>query len=469
MTTFPAYWVAPGSEPLVRASAMDTVSVTDDFRLEYPSPTAQLAHGLCDELDEASLALHERDTASLVRALGDAGERFLDPEDPLRREALEFLPAASGFSAPMAEVVLDHMARDWTADGLTELIKSEFPDTGVLEGFRPGAGTTRVRAMGHGLVLQVGAGNVPGVSVGGVTRALLLRSAVLLKTGLHDAVLPVLFARALAERDPGLSAALTVVYWPGGSEAAEAEALTRAGLVVVYGGTDTVSSIRARLPATAGLIAYPHRVSVALVGREALATTAAEGTAEMGARAVATFDQRGCVSPHAFWVEEGGDVGPAAWAELLGRGMSTIETELPSGAPTAATASAIHQLRGAWELKEASGSGVRVFRSPSTEWTVVYDPDQAFAPSCLGRFVWVKPVRDLGQAPGIARAIGPHLQTVGLCGAGERTGELVERLGRAGASRVTTLEGMAWPPPWWHHDGTGPLHALSRWVDWEVG
>ena len=447
---------------------MDTVPLSSELRLEYPTPSRQLVSGLCDELDTARSALRERDTSSLIGALGDAGERFLDPGDPLRRTALERLPAASGLSAAMAGVVLDNMARDWTADRLTELVASEFPDPGVLDRFRPGVGRTRVRAMGHGLVLQVGAGNVPGVSVGGAIRALLLRSAILLKPGLHDAVLPVLFARALAERDPALSAAFTVLYWPGGSEAAEAEALTRADLAVVYGGGDTVSSIRARLPATTGLVAYPHRVSVGLIGREGVTSAIADSTAEIGARAVATFDQRGCVSPHAFWVEEGGDVAPAEWAELLAGAMSALETELPAGAPTAAAASAIQQLRGAWELKEASGSGARVLRSPGVEWTVVYDPDPVFVPSCLGRFVWVRPVRDLGRAAELIREIGPHLQTIGLCGAAERTGELVERLGRAGASRVTALERMAWPPPWWHHDGTGPLRALTRWVDWET-
>jgi hypothetical protein len=35
------------------------------------------------------------------------------------------------------------------------------------------------------------------------------------------------------------------------------------------------------------------------------------------------------------------------------------------------------------------------------------------------------------------------------------------------AGRVTTLQRMAWPPAWWHHDGGDPLRTLIRWVDWE--
>jgi hypothetical protein len=26
---------------------------------------------------------------------------------------------------------------------------------------------------------------------------------------------------------------------------------------------------------------------------------------------------------------------------------------------------------------------------------------------------------------------------------------------------------MAWPPPWWHHDGHPPLGELLRWCDLE--
>ncbi len=487
MRTFPAWWLPPGvperaspaatevpphaggaEHPGTAPPAFSTASLSDDLRLRFPTPDSAFARRLCDHLVEAGARLHERRTDSLVASLGCAGARFLDPADPIRKEALDLLPAAAGLSAAMAREVLDGMARDWTADRLARLVRAQFPDPAVLDGFRPGAGGSRVRAFGHRLIVQLGAGNVAGVSVGGLARALLARSPVLLKPGLHDALLPVLYARALADCDPGLAAALAVLYWPGGADAVEAEVLPRAGLVVVYGGVDTVATVRTRLPTTTPLVAYSHRVGVALVGREALATGRADRTAMDAARAVATFDQRGCVSPHLFWVEEGGALTPAEWAARLAAAMAALEQDLPAGPAPPEVASNVQQLRGTWELKQAAGEGARVFRPAGAEWTVAYDPDPAFSPSCLGRFAWVKPVPDLEQVAGLLAGLRPFLQTAGLCGAGARAASLVEQLGAAGVTRVASLRRMAWPPAWWHHDGGDPLRALVRWVDWEM-
>lgn len=475
MRTFPAWWLPPGAPgggacaaAADRPAAFSTAPVSDDLRLRFPTPDPAFARRLCDRLAEAGAGLHDRRTDSLVASLGRAGARFLDPGDPIRGAALDLLPAAAGVSPAMAREVVDGMARDWTADRLARLVRAQFPDPGVLDGFRPGPGGSRLRAFGHRLVVQLGAGNVAGVSVGGLARALLTRSPVLLKPGLHDAVLPVLYARALADCDPELAAALAVLYWPGGAAAVEAEVLARASLVVVYGGGDTVEAVRARLPATTPVVAYSHRVGVALVGRGALAGGRADRTAMAAAGAVAAFDQRGCVSPHLFWVEEGGALTPAEWAVRLAAAMAAVEHELPAGPTPAEVASRVQQLRGTWELKQAAGSGARVLRPAGVAWTVVYDPDPAFSPSCLGRFTWVKPVPDLERVAGLLTGLGPFLQTVGLCGTGARAASLVEQLGRAGVSRVTPLRRMAWPPAWWHHDGGDPLRALVRWVDWEV-
>ncbi len=445
---------------------VSTAPVGDGFRLRFPTPDPAFAHRLCDHLIDTADGLRARRTDAVVASLGRAGARFLDTADPIRREALDLLPAAAGLSAALARETLDGMARDWTADRLARLVRAQFPDPAVLDGFRPGPGGSWVRAFGHRLVVQVGAGNVAGASVAGAARALLTRSPVLLKPGLHDAVLPVLYARALADCDPELAASLAVLYWPGGG-ALDAEVLARADLVVVHGGSDAVASVRAHLPAATPLVAYPHRVGFALVGREALVGGRADQTATEAARAVAAFDQRGCVSPHVFWVEEGGALTPVEWAARLAVAMAEVERDLPAGPTPPEVASLVQQLRGTWELKQAAGEGARVFRAAGAEWTVVYDPDPAFSPSCLGRFAWVKPVRDLDDVAGLLAGLRPFLQTAGLCGAGARAARLVERLGGAGVSRVAPLGRMAWPPAWWHHDGGDPLRALVRWVEWE--
>ncbi len=81
--------------------------------------------------------------------------------------------------------------------------------------------------------------------------------------------------------------------------------------------------------------------------------------------------------------------------------------------------------------------------------------------------VRVKPVPSLDAVPALAAGTASLLQTVGVAASPERTEKLAAALGRAGASRVSPLGKMAWPPGTWHHDGHPPLGEMLRWCDLE--
>lgn len=427
------------------------------------------ARALCAALRAARSGLLAHDAAARARLIGRAGARFLDPADPLRREADERVAEHAGLSAPMARAVIDGMARDWTAPRLLALLAAELPDPRALDRFvAGGAPGQRVRAFAPALSVHVGAGTVPGVTATSLVRSLLVGSPALVKPGRGDVVLPVLLARALAEEAPDLARAAAVLYWPGGTESpAERVALAEADLVVVYGNDETVRSVRARVPVATPVVAYHHRMSVALVGREALGADALGEVADALARAVAMFDQRGCVSPHAVLVEEGGASSPADLARALADALARLDRELPPGPVDAAEASAVQQLRGAAELRAAAGEEVALHAGAGVSWTVVLERAGTVEPSCLGRTVRVHPVADARAAADLLAPARRHLQTVGVAGLGGRAEAVADALARLGAARICALADMAFPPPWWHHDGRGPLRALLRWVDWE--
>ena len=432
--------------------------------------TAELgAHGvwsLVQRLREGRRALLAVDAPGRARALGRAGRRFLDPADPLRRQAEAWLPATAGISPAMAARVVEGMARDWTEERLLALLAADLGEPCPLDGWVPAPGGRRVRAEGHALSLHVGAGTVPGVSATSALRGLLVGSAVLLKPGRGDVVLPVLLARAVAEEAPALAGALAVTWWPGGGAEEEGAALNHADLVVAYGADATLGALRSRLPLHVGFVPYGHRVSAAVVGREALGGAATKPAAAALALAVATFDQRGCVSPQQVWVE--GSPGDAeAFAAAVAAELERLHESLPPGPLDDAEASALHQLRGTAELAQAAGEGVRVWSGDDAPWTVVLSPVPWFESSCLNRTVRVAPVADAMEVAELLEALGPWMQTFGLAGLGARREAVAAALARAGAVRITTLEAMPWPPPWWHHDGKGPLEALVRWVDLE--
>jgi hypothetical protein len=434
------------------------------FPLRLPGGDAEWVRKLVIGLHERREALLRRPVVSIVSALGSVGARLLDPEDLLRAEALDLLPGSAGLSAPMAAAVLDGMASDWTTDRLTGLLTAEFPDPDVLDAFARGR-HGRLRAMSPGVCVQIVAGSVPGVGVTALVRSLLTKAPTLLKPGRGDVVLPVLFARALMESDPDLGKAVAVVYWPRAQAELEAAALRGAGVVVAYGGDEAVRSVRDRTPVSVQFVPYHHRVSFGVVGRDALAPARIHRTASEAAGAVAFFDQRGCVSPHVLYVEEGGHHDAEDFGRALASALAILESNLPGGRLESGEGARLQQERGSAELRAAAGLGVVVFHGGAASWTVVCDPEAAFEPLCTGRFVRLRSVSDVRQVPSLVSPLAGHLQTAGVAGCGGRLTGLAEELARVGVTRVAALPDVPFPPPWWHHDGSGPLTSLVRWVD----
>ncbi len=416
--------------------------------------------------------IRARRVHELIRVLGGAGARFLDRSDPLRLEAEARMPEEAGVSPEMARAIIEGMARDWTADRLETLVRSEFDDPEVLDRPRPGPEGDRGLAMGDGFALHIASGSVPGVGATSMLRSLLVKTPLLLKPGRGDQILPELLALAIGEADPELASAFEVLYWPGGEGGVlEEVALARAERVVVYGGDDTVAEIRRRVRPGTPVVAYPHRVSVGMVGRAALAEHG-DALADAAASSAALFDQRGCVSPHMIWVE-GEPERVREWAEQVARASERWARALPPGPLEPDEAARIQQRRASLELRAAiateagRGGDCRMWVGESLSWTVALDPDPSFTPSCLGRTLLIKPVGALVDVLGI---LGEHrsvLQSVALEVEAGRRDTLSAELARHGCTRITSFVRQPWPPAWWKHDGRGPLEVLVRRISLE--
>ena len=447
-----------------------------------PSPprTPSDAESLIDALIAAGAALRERGIDELLDRLGKVGSRFLDPGDPLAREALERIPAEAGLTAPMAAEVLKGVAREWKRDRLDTLVALDFPDRRVLDGFAEAPGGGQVRALGGRFALHIGSGNVPGVSATSLLLSLLVKCPLLLKPGRGDQALSELFLRGITEEDPELARAAAVVYWEGGSGGTlEEAALRRAERVVVYGGFDAIAQLRKRTPMTTPFVAYHHRVSMGAVAREVLDDAGgAKRAAREAARAVALYERRGCVSPQILWAEEGGRTSPRGWAELVAGELERLDSELPSLPLDPATLSEITHERGAAELRIAGGSGEVVFSGEGGRWTVFFEPGEAAGVErgpggprrkvCGGRAVQVRTIATRERIPDALHLYRDLLQTIALEAPEARREGLAEFFAMAGFSRITTHSDQPFPPAWWRHDGEGPLRALVRWVDMEV-
>lgn len=428
-----------------------------------------LQRGWIRQLRDAGPALRGMRVEEIIAAIDRVATRFLADGDPLRKQALERIPQEAGYSPEMAVHVLDRMVVDWLEPPLRRLVDQEFEDPAVLDRWvQVGTGGGRwVRVFGDGVALHIGAGSVPGVCTTSLIRSLLVKTPVLVKPGRGDRALTELFLKGLQEDGPMLADAATVVYWSGGDRALEDELLDAVDRVVVYGSDETVASVRDRLRPNVPLLAYRHRSSIAVVGGHALEGRGLDDTAEELAWSVATFDQRGCVSPHRVWVM--GDRGAAAaLAEATAEAMEMVEDQIPSGPRSDAEMARIHRTRDEVELRAAAGERVRVWRSEGTRWTVVLESSEGVRAAGTPRTIKIAPCASVER---LARVLAPEarsLQTVGMAGlAGVEARALADALAGLGASRLVPIRDMSFPPAWWHHDGMGPLRSLVRWSEWE--
>lgn len=439
-----------------------------ELLVRHPPPNTELASALVMALRDGGSGLASIPVAELVEILGEAGEALVRG---MNDEAVRQVAANARMSTAMVGEILDGMAASWNAGALGRLVSAEFPDPRVLDGFV--AGNERgIAAAGPGLTLHLGAGTVPGVAITSMIRALLVKSAALVKPGAGDIALTVRFATELRRTDPRVGAAVAVQYWPGGAkrwDPWERELFRGADQVVIYGSDATVESVRARAPASTRLVEHPHRIGIAVIDpREA------PGAEAEAARAAALFEQRGCVSTQLVFLI--GDRSRArCWCMELGKELAALEGVLPAGRADAGEQSALHQLRGrlrlmrATSVENAPSAGtapgtIRLWHSEGSCWTVILAPVHAFEP-VGGRTVWVVPVPDLNACLRALAPLAPVLQTVGLAGIDSDRAEFGRKLPGLGFTRVVPLAQVPFPDPDWFHDGNRPLGELVRWCE----
>ena len=409
--------------------------------------------------------LAELPVLRVAELLDRAVSRWLEPHSGWRRLAEQLLPIVTGYPEAVIRKGLAGYLATFRLENTRRLLEDELRDPRFLDEFRPrGAVGGKARAFGPRLTTHVFAGNVPGLPAQSLACALLVKSASLGKAASEEPLFPVLFVQSLAEVDERLAACFAVTWWPGGTESLEEVAFGRADAVIAYGSEVAIDAVRARVPLGRRFVAYGHKLSFGLVGREWLTAERAPEAARRAGYDLAKYDQQGCLSPHLFYVERGGQVGPREFAALLAEALGEYQQAMPRGRISLEEAAAIRDLRAAYEFR-ADGA---LFESRGdTAWTVAYDEAPEFEASCLNRTVRIKPVDDALEVAELVHPVRRYLQTVGLGLDSPRLEQLATVIGRLGADRVCPLGRMPDPSPAWHHDGRFNLLDLVRWTDLE--
>jgi len=380
-------------------------------------------------LEQASAPLRALSLEQRAAAIERAARSLLDPHAALGLQLRAELATSSGHSAQ----VIDHGLR-------TTLALFERGALLELAGAR--------RGQSPPLLIAVLAGNVFSAAARPLLLPLLCGTAVLAKAASADDSFPRWLWRALVEADARVGAACTVATFAHERTELEAALLERAELVSVYGSDETLAALRARLPATARLLAHGHGLGALVVMRSALAT--ADGARELAGRValdIAAYDQRGCLSPHFALVERGGALDAGAFAELLAEALAAIETSLPRAALPAAAAAAQLQWRGV-------AAAIGELHTTQTA-AVSYEARHPLRPSPGYRNLSVHECADLADVHTRLAALGPHLKALAIA---------APRVPRALAALAPYLcepGAMQTPPLHVALDGLHPLAGLT--------
>ncbi len=363
--------------------------------------------------------------AEIVAALAKVGRRWREPAYALRREAESW---TEPFPFAMVQVSLGALLDSLTTDALGELLASEkVPD-----------------APGYPLIGHVIAGNTPLLAWVSVIRALLVRSASLVKLPSNtSARWAHLFHQSLAEVAPELAACVFLAEWPGGTRDLDAALCREADLVMAHGSDSTLSDLRALCPMPTPFIGYGHRVSLGLLLPGADIGEAARGFA----KDILIYDQGGCLSPQTIYVL--GDFDDSKrFAALLADALALVSAEYPLPVRAASAAGAVRDARALAWMED----GTQVFPANDLRWTVIARPASAFRGSPTFGVVSVQPFGSLSDLPEAVSAVAGRLQ--GCAVAGDAEGYL------PGVSYLCRPGMMQTPPLSWRQDGRDVLRVL---------
>ena len=361
----------------------------------------------------------------VIGRLAELAERWRDPSYVLRQRAEQW---QEPFPFAMVQVSLDALLASLRPDALWRLIDSE--------GARG--------AQGHPVIGHVIAGNTPLLAWVSVLRALLVRSASLVKLPSGPAAeWGRLFAESLADVSPALASCVALAQWPGGTRSLDAALCGGADLIMAHGSDETLDALQGLCPPQTPFVGYGHRVSFAVVPEGRGTPEAARGLA----RDVLLYDQGGCLSPQTVFVE-GGWEQAEGFAGRLAQALAQTAAAYPLPIRSERAAMTVQEAR----LLARMGEGNRLWEDPGLRWTVVARPQARFAPSPTFGVVSVQPVPMLADLPEALAPVAARLQ--GCAVAGEEQDYLPV------VSRLCAPGGLQAPPLSWRQDGRDVLRVL---------
>lgn len=416
--------------------------------------------------------LHDLPTSEVIDFLATLGPRLTLEHNPHMQEAFSLSLEAGGLTEPVLRGVYAQLPSMFDRAYLTELVEKtigiDYLDRWVPQGSRS---RFRIRAIGT-RSLHITAGNVPVVGAITIIRSALTKSDCLIKLPSNDPLTASAIARTMIEIDAHhpVTKHLAVAYWKGGDEAVESQICrtSRIDKITAWGGMASMKHIQKYLVPGLDLIALNPKLSISMIGNEALQSEQALQEAADGiAVAAGKLNQTACVNTRVVYVESETDEASLERIISLGKAIHASFQRLPPVISTPALRpdrELESELRALaleeelyWVIGDSVNGGVIVSRVS----------DRVDFHDRLGnRIVNLVPMPDISK---VARWCDDSTQTVGIYPESLRE-RMRDTLSLAGVQRILPLrahtsrqhEGAELPGM--PHDGIEPMRRMVRWV-----
>ncbi|MDY6911452.1 MAG: acyl-CoA reductase, partial [Chloroflexota bacterium] len=318
--------------------------------------------------------------------------------------------------------------------------------------------TTFIRAMPT-RQLHIAAGNAPGIPVISAVRAILTKSAGVVKAPYGTTLPGALLSLALASALPNhpIIQNLSIVYWQGGDESIEHTLfrLNAFDRIIVWGAPEAVASVQSRTLFTK-TICFNPRYGISMVGREAFSDDL-QAVAFKAATDSMIYNQKACNASLIHYVE-GTPEQVNSYANILSKILDQWDTLAPQFVSTFARGQLKRMQRGKysrahWHVNSKERdftSGVIV---ASDEFDIMDHP--------MSRLIVVRRVDDLADT---LNRLNQSVSTVGIYPE-ERRLHLRDSIAARGVSSVLPLgqcERMFSGMP---NDG---MMVLNQLIDWKT-
>lgn len=303
------------------------------------------------------------------------------------------------------------------------------------------------------LAAVVLSGNVFTASFRALCAPLMARVPVVAKASSRDDVFPSFFARALLAVNEDVGRAVRVVVFRGGDVPLEDALFGQCDVVAAYGSDATLHAIRSRLPSTTTFVPHGHGLGIAYVPKSTLPLDA---ICKRLARDVAAYDQRGCLSPHAIFVERGSSFSVRELTECLSFALDHEEASLPRGVlPLSA---------GAQQLQWRGIAAARGDLREGATWSIAVERGGSFRLSPGYRNVSLLECTSTDQFCQLIAPLGIHLKCLGVEADAETRNEIAAMLPAPLAPRVCATGRMQEPGLTCPTDGMDPMQGFMRCV-----